>query len=163
MKILHNLKAKLFSAIVIGATLASAPVSAGAYSEEVAEKVGPFVIHRIFDDGNFNRCAATLQQGKNFLRVAQRYDGVYSISVPGVRKSKKLVMDFHDMESFSYPANTDGNRTWAAWDNFGVETLKNAQESINISVGGRDFSWNIGKTSMRRVMAAVEDCVQNSR
>jgi hypothetical protein len=41
--------------------------------------------------------------------------------------------------------------------------LKNAQESINISVGGKDFSWDIGSTSMRQVLAAVEDCVAQSQ
>jgi hypothetical protein len=152
----------LSMATLIPAMWENSSLAAG-YSEEVVEKAGPFIIHRIFEKGIFNRCAATLQPGKNMLRVAYTVDHVYSISVPGVRKSENLQMDFNDMESFSFRAATNGERTWAAWGSPAVETLRNARESINISVGGRDFSWNIGNTSMRRVMAAVEDCVQNSQ
>lgn len=132
-------------------------------ADEVYGKKGPFTIHRIYANGGFHRCAATLQPGKNMLRIAYTFEHLYSISVPGVRKSKSLTMDFNDMESFSFPAKTDGERTWATWDDAAVNVLKNAQESINISVGGKDFSWNIGNTSMRQVLAVVEDCVAQSQ
>jgi hypothetical protein len=163
MKTAKNLKSIVLSAIFTVATFTANHAAAAGYREEEVERLGPFIIHRIFEKGVFHRCAATLQPGKNMLRVAWTLDHVYSISVPGTKKGKKLTMDFNDMESFSFPAATNGVRTWAAWDNAAVETLRGTQESINISVNGKDFSWNIGNTSMRRVMAAVEDCVQHSQ
>lgn len=163
MNTAHLVKSTLAAAICAASALATSATRAEAYAEEVFGKSGPFIIHRIFEGSEFNRCAATLKPGKNMLRIAYTFDHVYSISVPGVRKAKSLTMDFNDMESFSFPAKTDGKRTWAAWDEFAVNVLKNSQESINISVGGRDFSWNIGRTSMRQVLAAVEDCVAQSQ
>lgn len=162
MNMAHLVKSVLAAAIVTTSALATSATRADA-ADEVFGKSGPFIIHRIYDDNGFNRCAATLQPGKNMLRIAYTFDHVYSISVPGVRKSNSLTMDFNDMETFSFPAKTDGKRTWAAWDDLAVNVLKNAQESINISVGGRDFSWNIGRTSMRQVLASVEDCVAASQ
>ncbi len=162
MTIEKTLKAALVAAICTASILATSVTRAEA-EDEVFGKSGPFTIHRIYDNNGFNRCAATLQPGKNMLRIAYTFDHVYSISVPGVRKSNSLTMDFNDMESFSFPAKTDGKRTWAAWNDLAVNVLKNAQESINISVGGRDFSWNIGRASMRQVLASVEDCVAASQ
>lgn len=161
MNILCHIKAALAAACLAATALAATAVRAETYEEEVGRS-GPFLIHRVYENGNFHRCIATLKPGNNALRIAFTVDQTYVVSVPGVRKSNAVNMDFNDMESFSFSAKSNGKRSWAVWDDAAVNVLKNAQESINISVDGRDFSWSIGGTSMRKVLATVEDCVQEA-
>lgn len=161
MTIFYRMKAALVAALALASTLTATVAWAETYEEE-AGRSGPFLIHKVYENGSFHRCIATLKPGKNALRIAWTIDHTYVVSVPGVRKSNSVTMDFIGMETFSFPAKSNGTRAWAVWDDPGVQALLNTTESINIAVDGRDFSWNIGNTSMVDVLAAVEDCVHAS-
>lgn len=127
-------------------------------------KVGPFTIDYITEKGKFDRCAATLSPGPNMLRIAYTKGLNYSISVPGLPVPAKTIEFHFGGESFSATPATDAKRirAWAGVDPMVINALMTVQDTINISLGSKFYSWPIGRTKMEDVMVALENCTHKA-
>ena len=150
--------------LTLAFTLCCTEGKAASYKEDKVGKAGPFTIIRIFDDGKFSRCAATMGPNKSMLRIAWTKNHVYSISVPGVKNVNPLIMSI-EMPSgtLSFDAVTNGKRSWAPIDQTSIESFMDIRGKVAISVGESNFAWKIGKISMVDVLVAVENCVHSAK
>lgn len=150
---------------VAAAVLIAAAVPAVAQHRSMTQsKAGPFAIDYITEGGKFDRCAATLSPGPNMLRIAYTRNLIYSISVPGVPVPART-MDFHlNGEVFTVTPQTDPKRVraWATVDTVLIGALMNVRGSIDIDLGGKSYSWPIGRTNMETVMVALENCTHTA-
>ncbi|ABD07774.1 hypothetical protein RPB_3073 [Rhodopseudomonas palustris HaA2] len=132
------------------------------YAERTVQKIGPFTIDSINENGRFDRCAATLKGKVGMLRIAQNLAQKYSVSVPptpGLKGPIAMTISFDFTRKKSYPGTTNGIRSWAVIDMAGFQSALKIKNNILISTGLKSFAWPIGNTSMESVMNGLDSCV----
>ncbi len=126
--------------------------------------VGPFEIIRIYEGNDYTRCAASMGKGNGMLRISYTYDGKTIVSVPGTKKSDTLIMYMDPPGDvgydLSFPAKSDGSRSWADIDTQQLKTVLRIKKVISVQIDGKKFAWNIGNTSLVDVLAKVKQCVK---
>ncbi len=145
--------AAALAVILLGST------SSFARDERVGQ-YGPFSILRVYDGNDTTRCVAATGSGQSTMRVSVSYDKKYAISVPGVRRNNKLLMYVEppDGDDISFPALSDGNRSWGSLDAAQFRNFLRIKNNIVITVDGVTFSYPIGSTSLSELNKRLEQC-----
>lgn len=159
----RNLMSAAIAAFATGAVLA--PPAAHAQNRSVTQgRSGPFAIDYVIENGQFDRCAATLSPGPNMLRIAYTRNLAYSISVPGVPVPARTITFLFGPRPWVKTPATDPKRVraWAAVGTDTIEALMKVKDKIAIDLGDKQYRWPIGRTDMTAVMVALENCTHKA-
>lgn len=128
-------------------------------------KVGPFLIQKVAIGGKFDRCAATLEPGPSMLRIAFNSKREYTFSIPAGPKTPgplTMQIDLGKGAKLSYPAGTDGKRTWVIVPLADVTKIMDIKKTITVKAGSSQNSWQIGNIDLVDVFAKMEDCTNKA-
>jgi hypothetical protein len=137
-----------------------------AITTEKFSTVGSFDVVRAYDGNDYTRCYATLGSGRTMVRFG--YSIVtkqFAITVPGNRKFKGVTMYVEplDGDDLTFPAESDGTRTWAFMGVRGAQQLERflrVRDKITVHIDNASYNFPIGKTSMTEVANQLQQCVK---
>ncbi|WP_203075416.1 hypothetical protein [Falsiroseomonas ponticola] len=151
--------------LAIAMALASAaPAVAQTYRQQLVGRAGHAAIIRVFENGVFQRCAATNGQAGALLRIAFTRDRAFSLSVPASASAQAphvltLVLAAGGRRDLAGAASND--RAWAEIDARTVEALVASSGPLVIQYGRHRYSWDTG-APMRDILLALQACTNRA-
>lgn len=131
-------------------------------AETKVGRVGDFDILAISEKGKFNRCAASSKNGSGMLRLAFTAGREYSLSIPGIKGKGPGPMSVTFDGGFVFDLDGTGandGRAWVFLDLGVVEAFLSATESLDVTFGGRRYTWALYNQPMEDMFEALENCV----
>lgn len=142
----------------------AAPAMAQAYRHQLVGRVGHAAIIRVFENGVFQRCAASNGNAAALMRIAFTRDRDVSLSVPApppLRPPHVLTLVLAPGGRRDLPGAAGQDRAWAEVDARTVEALMGSQGPLVIEYGRHRYSWDPG-APLRDILRALEACTNRA-
>ncbi|WP_200912036.1 hypothetical protein [Prosthecomicrobium hirschii] len=130
-------------------------------------RVGSFAILQIYENGQFNRCSASMGPGPSMLRFAVTPAGVYTVSVPdpGIRGGPvQATFLFERGPNIPLPVGGTGGRVWFAMPDRMLQTVSAHRGQMMVDLSGpgvpngiASYRWTLN--GMTTVLTALSDCI----
>lgn len=150
--------------LALAMLLACAAVAvAQTHRQQFVGRAGHAAIIRVFENGVFQRCAASNGSVTALMRIAFTRDRAFSISVPAIPplQAPHVLTVFTAAGRRELPGAASGDRAWAELDARTAEALMASRGPLVIEYGRHRYSWEAGMP-MRDIMLALEACTSRA-
>lgn len=115
------------------------------------------------ENGEFNRCGAKLNSGKDMMRINNHPNGKWFLTLPSVGAPPSARLSgMIELGRASIPSTfSGGGRTVTELSRDVQDYLRGGASRIQVEVGGRSFDFTMSDTA--GAMGAVQDCVNQGR
>ncbi|WP_439548455.1 hypothetical protein [Falsiroseomonas sp.] len=142
---------------------AAASAAAQNHRQQLVGRTGHAAIIRVFENGTFQRCAASNGNAAALLRIAFTRDRAFSISVPATPplQAPHVLTVFTAAGRRDLAGAASGDRAWAELDPRTADALMASTGPLVIQFGRHRYSWDAGMP-MRDIMLALEACTHRA-